>query len=75
MARVSRQIRFQFLVRVFVGELFTCNVHSTQREQSEQYSSSDEEVNHRFPWSRFRSESLILNDLSSGVIVSAITLH
>ena len=75
MARVSRQIRIQFLVRVFVGELFTSNVHSTQREQSEQFSSLDGEVNHRFRWSRFRRENPILTDLSSGGIVSAITVR
>ena len=55
--------------------MFTSNGHSTQREQSEQFSSSDEEVNHRFRWSRFRRENSILTDLSSGGIVSSITVR
>ena len=58
--------RIQSLVRGIVGEFFTSNVRSTQREQSQQFSSLDDEVNHRFRLPRSSTQSPNLTDASSG---------
>ena len=58
--------RIQSLVRGIVGEFFTSNVRSTQREQSQQFLSLDDEVNHRFRLPRSSTESPDLTDASSG---------
>ena len=66
--------RIQSLVRGIVGEFFTSNVRSTQREQSQQFSSLDDED--RFCLPRSSTESPNLTDASSGgldAVVSAVT--
>ena len=68
--------RIQSLVRGIVGEFFTSNVGSTQREQSQHFSSLDEEINHRFRLPRSSIESPTLTDESTGglgAVVSAVT--
>ena len=68
--------RIQSLVRGIVGEFFTSNVGSTQHEQGQQFSSLDEEVNHRFRLPRSSIESPTLTDTSTddlGAVVNAVT--
>ena len=65
--------RIQSLVRGIVGEFFTSNARSTQREQSQQFSSLDGEVNHRFRLPRSSTESPNLDDASSGCLDAAVS--